>query len=76
MDRARDQFFTGARLAGDQNGDIDASRLAEDLTSLHHLGTAPQARFLLNSPVALLERLRIGGRAGKVIDYLLELRET
>src|SRR5262249_42184316 len=42
VDRARDQLFARAGLTGDQDGDIDAGGLADDLARFQHFRTGPE----------------------------------
>src|SRR5262245_33756348 len=75
--RARDQLLPGARLPGDQNGDVDTRGLAENLAGLEHLGTTPQIRLLSNASVGWLGSQPVRFEwADAIIDDLFELAEV
>src|SRR3989442_821666 len=78
VDRARDQLLARARLPGDQDGDVDARSLADDLARLQHLRTAPELHLASNSAAKLLGSRpeRLGLRPNDLVDRLLELVEA
>src|SRR5688572_29127893 len=78
VDRAGDELFAGAGLARDQNGDVDAGRLAKDLARLQHPGAAPELHLAAESPGHLLwsRPRRFSGRAIDGVDGPLEVVEV
>src|SRR5438132_8021522 len=78
VDRTRDELLARARLACDEHGDVDASRLAEDLARFQHLGAAPELHLESDAPGHRLgcRPERFGLHAHEGIDRLLELVEA
>src|SRR5437879_620295 len=78
VDRAGDELLARAGLASDEHGDIDASRLGEDLACFQHLGAAPELHLASDAPGHRLgcRPERFGLRAHEGVDRLLELAEA
>src|SRR5205807_8066247 len=78
VDRAGDEVLARAGLAGDEHGDINASRLGEDPARVQHLGAAPELHLASHAPAHRLGRRpeRFGLRAHEGVDGLLELVEA
>src|SRR5262249_9301030 len=76
VDGARDQLLARARLAGDQDGDVDAGGLADDLARFQHFRTGPELDLPLNSASQLFgsgpRPEHLGLWPNELVDGLLE----
>ena len=66
VDGARDQLLAGARLAGDQNGHIDARRLLDDVEDFLHPRALPESELLTHprGRVGVVGPVRLSGWRG------------
>ena len=72
---ARYEILASSRLARDEDGHVDASRLLDDLAHLAHLDAAPEAELRLQPAVhVVLGALPMPAWAGEgALDHVLEI---
>ena len=76
MDRPRDQVLAGTRLAADEDGDVRARGLADDLADLVHLRALPERELVLKAVTPVVVSLAAPGthRSGDgTLDRVFEV---